>query len=150
SDMGHAWAQFNLASLILHTGDGDGSRDEALSLFVRAARGGNAKAMTIIGQACEEGWRAAPKPAAARRWYLRAARRGCVRSSVNGARLWMEEGDDDGAVVGLRRAIGAGPKRLWEELGDYLATHPEARLREVSAQAWAQARAARAGPPPQG
>ena len=69
SDMGHPWAQFNLASLMLHSDLVEGDRREALSLFVRAARGGNGRAMTVVGQAHEEGWRGVAQPAAARRWW---------------------------------------------------------------------------------
>ncbi len=147
--MGYAWAQFNLAMLTLHADEVEGGPAEALSLFVRSARGGNAKAMTMLGQAVEEGWRGAPKPAAARRWYLRAGRRGCFRGCFNTARHLMADGDVDGAAVWLRRAIAVGPQRFCAELGTYLATHGDARLREVSVLAHAHASAMSAGPPPQ-
>lgn len=149
ADMRCAWAQFNLASLMLHADEIGRDRTEALSLFVRAARAGNAKAMNMLGQACEEGWRGISKPHAARRWYRRAARRGCFRGCFNTARFSMSDGDVDGAVAWLERSIAAGPKRFCVELGDYLAAHPDPRLRGVAADAYARAGVAPEGPPPQ-
>lgn len=146
ADMGHAWAQFNLGMLIGFAAELAGDRVAALALFVRSARGGNARAMTMLGQACEEGWRGAAKTASARRWYVRAARRGCFNGCFNTARLAMADGDVDGAVAWLEKAINVGSKRFCMELGDYLAPHPDSRLRAVSAAAYARGRAAPDGP----
>jgi len=126
---GHAWANFNLAMLML-AGEGvPYDRREALALLVRSARRGNAKAMNTIGQACEEGWRGRVKPMAARRWYLRAARRGCFRGAFNTARHLMADGDLDRTTGWLRRSIAVAPEAFCEEIGAYLAGHSEPRLR---------------------
>lgn len=140
--MGHAWAQFNLAALMHHDEAVDGEPAEILALLGRAARGRNAKAMNMLGQACEEGWHGKRKPTAARRWYARAARGGCFRGCFNTARLHMEDGDISGAVDWLRRSIAAAPARFCTELGGYLAGHSDPRLREISAAARARAAAA--------
>ncbi len=135
SELGHAWASFNLAMMML-AGDGvEGERSEALTLLVRSARRGNAKAMNYIGEACEEGWLRSPKVLAARRWYLRAARRGCFRGAFNTARHLMAEGDLEGATRWLRRSIEWAPGSFCAELSTYLAGHAEPRLREISALA---------------
>lgn len=148
ADMGHAWAQFNLASLML-CGDGvEGNRAEVLSLLVRSARRGNAKAMNLIGQACEEGWRGVPKIASARRWYARAARRGCFRGAFHTARHLSDDGNIEGAVFWLERSVAAAPGNFCAELGQYLADHPDARLRAVAEQALERARTAEL--PPEG
>ncbi len=138
AEMGHAWANFNLASLMLDD-TADSERGEILALLVRSARRGNAKAMNVIGQACEEGWRGQPKLAAARRWYRRAADGHCFRGAFNMARHLMAEGDVDGAARWLRRSIDAAPGNFCAELGAYLESHPDGRLREIAALALARA-----------
>jgi TPR repeat protein len=135
ADRGHAWASYNLAMLML-AGDGaEGQGGEILALLVRAARRGNAKAMTAIGEACEDAWRGRPKPVAARRWYARAAQRGCFRGAFNTARHAMAAGDVDSAVRWLGRSVAAAPGNFCAGLAAYLDGHPEARLREVAALA---------------
>ena len=52
----HAWAQFNLGMMLMHDGATPGEAATALTLFVRAARQGNAKAMNMIGRFRECGW----------------------------------------------------------------------------------------------
>ena len=135
ADMGHAWAQFNLASLILECDEIEGDRAEVLSLLARSARRGNAKAMNLIGQACEEAWRGRAKIAAARRWYARAAARGCFRGAYNTARHLSDDGDIEKAVFWLERSVAVAPGNFCAELGAYLQGHPDARLREIAARA---------------
>ncbi len=139
AELGHAWAQFNLACLMLREDGVPGELVEALSLLARSARGGNPKAMNMLGRCCEEGWRTAPKRAAARRWYLRAARRGCFRGAFHSARLLIDEGHIDTAVAWLRRSIGAAPADFCEEIAELLARHPDERLRALSSLALEQA-----------
>lgn len=141
-EMGHAWANFNLAMLMLARDGAEGETREILALLVRSARRGNAKAMNHIGQMCEDGWRGRSRLAAARRWYVRAARRGCFRGAFNTARHLMADGNVDGAVYWLRRSIETAPAGFCAELGAYLGQHPEARLREIAALAGERARAA--------
>ncbi len=135
AEQGHAWANFNLAMLMLARDGAEGDSGEILALLVRSARRGNAKALSFIGQGCEEGWRGTPKPNTARRWYARGARRGCFRAAFNLARHLMDDGDADGAVRWLRRSVVAAPGSFCAELGAYLQDHPDARLREVAAMA---------------
>lgn len=144
-EMGHAWANFNLAMLMLARDGAEGEVSEVLALLVRSARRGNAKAMNLIGQAQEDGWHGRPKLAAARRWYTRAAERGCFRGAFNTARHLMADGNLDAAVRWLRRSLETAPSNFCAELGAYLEEHPQARLREIAALAFARARSA---PPP--
>jgi len=144
-EMGHAWANVNLAMLMLARDGAEGETNEILALLVRSARRGNAKAMNFIGQACEDGWRGQPRIAAARRWYVRAAARGCFRGAFNVARHLMANGDLDGAVHWLRRSVERAPPNFCAELGAYLQRHPEKRLRSIAALALERASSA----PPQ-
>lgn len=146
-ESGHAWAQFNLACLILREDGVPGELTEALALLVRAARQGNAKAMNMLGRSCEEGWRGRAKPAAARRWYLRAARGGCFRGAFHTARHFIAVGDIDQGVVWLRRSIAAAPADFCTETGTIFAAHPDTRLRTISDFALAQAVRAPQHPP---
>jgi TPR repeat protein len=139
AEQGNAWANFNLAMLMLARDGAEGDSGEILALLVRSARRGNAKALSFIGQGCEEGWRGTPKPNTARRWYARGARRGCFRASFNFARHLMADGDTDGAVRWLRRSVEAAPGNFCAELGAYLQGHPDARLREIAAMAYERA-----------
>jgi len=148
ADRGHAWASYNLAMLMLAGDNAEGERVEILALLVRAARRGNAKAMNTIGEACENAWRGLPKVAAARRWYARAAHRGCFRGTFNTARHAMAEGDVVSAVRWLRRSVAAAPGNFCAELAAYVDGHPEARLREVAALAREKAGAAPPRPAP--
>lgn len=146
-ELKHPWAQFNLACLILREDGVPGELTEALTLLARAARQGNVKAMNMLGRCCEEGWRGPPKPAAARRWYLRAARGGCFRGAFHTARHLVAEGEIDRAVQWLRRSVASAPADFCEELADVFARHPDERLRAISALARARAvHAARQAP----
>lgn len=142
AEMGHAWASFNLAMLMLAHDGVEGEKGEALALMVQAARRGNAKAMNFIGETREDGHQSPPKIAAARRWYARAARRGCFRGAFNLARHFMAEGDVDRAVRWLERSVAAAPGNFCAELAAYLAEHPDIRVREVAARALERAQSA--------
>jgi TPR repeat protein len=147
AELKHHWAQFNLACLLLREDGVPGELTEALTLLARAARQGNVKAMNMLGRCCEEGWRGSPKPAAARRWYLRAARGGCFRGAFHTARHLVVDGEIDQAVQWLQQSVATAPADFCEEVGNVFARHADERLRAISALAHAQAaRAARQAP----
>lgn len=54
----------------------------------------------------------------------------------------MADGDVDGAVAWLGRSIAAAPSNFCAELGQYLAGHPDMRLREVAGRALERAKSA--------
>ncbi|MEP9352473.1 tetratricopeptide repeat protein [Xanthobacter sp. KR7-65] len=105
ASLGHAWAQFNLASLLLQPDRAAADRVEALGWYVRSARGGNAKAMAMVGRFLEHGWGRQPRPLAARRWYRRAAIGGDYRGQFDFARTRYEDGFRDEALAWFARSI---------------------------------------------
>lgn len=142
ADHGHAWAQFNLACLILREDGVPGEPAEALGLLVRSAHAGNPKASNMLGRCREEGWVGEPNLASARRWYLRAARGGCFRGAFHTARHLIREGRIDEAVTWLRRSIAIAPSDFCTELSAHFAAHPNARLSAVAAESAERARTA--------
>lgn len=147
AEMEHAWAQFNLACLILREDGVPGEPAEALGMLVRSGHAGNAKAMNMLGRCREEGWVGEPNLASARRWYLRAARGGCFRGAFHTARHLLAAGDIDRAVFWLRKSVSVAPADFCEELGAMFANHSDERLCAISALAFEQApRAAKQAP----
>lgn len=131
ADDNDPWGCFNLACLMLQDAASPAVIDEALALLVRSARCGNPKSMTTIGQSLEQGWRGPIKIAAARRWYLRAARRGCFRGQFHVARWLLEDGDVDAAIVWLEKAIAVAPAGFSHELTHLLSGHSDQRVRKL-------------------
>lgn len=131
----HAWAMFNLASLMLQ---GEGVAKDAagaLTLFVRAARLGNIKAMNMIGQYREDGWRGRVRLRAAAHWYRRAAEGGCFRGQYNLARFLAHVGQTETAAQWLRVSFAAAPPQFCREVGEMLANHSDAHLRDAAREA---------------
>lgn len=134
-EQSHAWSMFNLASLMLQ-GEGVARNiDGALTLFVRSARLGNIKAMNMIGQYCEDGWRGRVRLRSAARWYRRAAEGGCFRGQYNLARLLARAGQTAMAAQWLRLSFAAAPAQFCREVGEMLANHADAHLRAVAREA---------------
>jgi hypothetical protein len=100
----HHWAQFNLATLLLRKEGTPGAVATALTLLVRSARQGNAKAMNMIGRYREFGWSGPVNIPSAIRWYRRAAERGCFRGAAHSARFLLEQNRLDDAVSWYRRS----------------------------------------------
>ncbi len=139
ADKGYDWGQYNLACQYLH-GRGCGQDyAQALILFVRAARGGNAKAMNKLGRYREEGWNGHVKLSSARFWYQRAAVRGCFRGQFHLARLLADEGDIDSAVHWFGVSCASAPLRFCREAGMMLVGHANQRLADVGRDALARA-----------
>lgn len=139
ADEQNAWGEFNLGSLLL-SGDGvPTDRAEALKLFVRAARGGNEKAMNMLGRFREEGWHGRVKLSSARRWYDRAATRGCFRAQFHFARFLADEGALDEAVRWFNASFATAPHDFCREAGAVLAAHPNGRLASIGREALARA-----------
>lgn len=107
AEEGHAWAQFNLASLLVNADDFAADPARALHWFVRAARQGHPKAMAMIGRFLEQGWGRPADSLAARRWYHRAAQGGDYRGQFDYARTRYEDGAAEEARVWFARSIEA-------------------------------------------
>lgn len=105
AEEGHAWAQFNLASLLVNAEDFAADPDRALHWFVRAARRGHPKAMAMVGRFLEHGWGRPADAAAARRWYRRAALGDDYRGQFDYARTLYEDGAAEEALAWFSRSI---------------------------------------------
>ena len=128
----HHWAQFNLATLLLREEGTPGAVATALTLLVRAAREGNAKAMNMIGRYREFGWSGPINIPSAIRWYRRAAERGCFRGAAHSARFLLEQNRLDDAVSWYRRSAEWAPVDFCRDLAKHLFKTADARLHAVA------------------
>jgi len=129
---GHAWAQFNLASLLTSGNGVAQDYGEALRLLVRSARQDNAKAMNMIGRFREEGWDGRrPRLASAASWYRRAAHRGCFRGRFHHARFLYAEGQVEEAARWLAASLSSAPWDFRRDVAAAYAGHPEAAIRQA-------------------
>lgn len=131
ADAGDPWACFNLACLLLKGEGVAPDLEGAMALLVRSSRQGNPKSMNLIGRCLEEGWRGRVDPAAARRWYLRAARRGCFRGQYHTARFLLGDGDIDGAATWLEKSIRSAPADFCSDIAGLLEGHANPRIRDL-------------------
>ena len=128
---GHDWAAFNLASLIL-AGDAEAADlRRALSLLVRAARGGNPKAMNMIGRLREAGRVVAPKLRSAALWFRWAAERGCFRGQFHFGRFLLGEGKPVEACRWFRSSLRQAPPDFLRDACDMLLRYPSGRVRRM-------------------
>ncbi len=127
----HAWAQFNLAVMLLEDEGTPGAVATALTLLVRSARQGNAKAMNMIGRYREFGWAGRINIASAIRWYGRAAKGGCFRGAAHSARFLLEQGKIDQALTWYRRSAEAAPADFCRDLATQLLKTQHLGLHEV-------------------
>lgn len=128
----HAWAQFNLATLLLRHEGSPGAVATALTLLVRSARQGNAKAMNMIGRYREFGWTAPVNIPSAIRWYRRAAEGGCFRGAAHSARFLLEQGRTDDALSWYRHAVEWAPADFCRDLATHLFKSRHSGLHEVA------------------
>ncbi len=131
----HSWAQFNLASLILRDDPTPGEVATALTLFVRSARQGNAKAMNMLGRYREFGWAGRVDLRSAIRWYRRAAMRGCFRGASHLARFLQECGKHAEAAEWYRRSADIAPVDFCRDLAAHLFATDRKDLQAVARQA---------------
>jgi TPR repeat protein len=131
----HHWAQFNLATLMLRADPTPGEVKTALTLLVRSARQGNAKAMNMIGRYREFGWSGRVDHASATRWYRRAAMRGCFRGAAHLARFLREAGQAKDATHWYRRSIAAAPPDFCRDLAAHLFAQDDAALHALARDA---------------
>lgn len=136
AEKGHAWAQFNLATLLLHGAGVAPVRREALHWYVRSARGGNFKSMTMIGRFIEMGWDRPARPAAALRWYRRGAGGDDYRGQFDYARLLLAvTGRLDLALPWFERAVEGGVPLFCRQAAEGLSDAPAPELRRIALRA---------------
>src|SRR5262249_50396607 len=128
----HPWAQFNLATLLLRDDGTPGAVATALTLLVRSARQGNAKAMNMIGRYREFGWTAPVNIPSAIRWYRRAAEGGCYRGAAHSARFLLAQGRIDDALVWYRRSAESAHVAFCRDLAAHLFETPHSGLHEIA------------------
>lgn len=131
----HAFAQFNLGTLLLRADPTPGEVATALTLFVRSARQGNAKAMNMIGRYREGGFIGRIDLASARRWYRRAAERGCFRGAAHLARFLLSDGRISEAVDWYRRSADQAPVDFCRDLAGSLFASGHPAIRAVARHA---------------
>ncbi len=125
ADQGHAWAQFNLATLMLK---GDGIAQDiwgAVALLVHSARQKNAKAMNMLGRAREEGWIGPVRLDSAKRWYCRAAEGGCYRGRFHLARFLETDGKREEALRWYRASLEIAPPDFCEDAAKVFSARTE-------------------------
>lgn len=130
---GHAWAQFNLAALML-AGGRHADLKRVLSLLVASARQGNPKAMNLLGHFREKGWIRPPNLRAAARWFRWAAQGGCFRGQFHYARLLLRDGKVAEATRWLRSSLTQAPPDFAREAAEMLSRHPEERVHKLAAE----------------
>ncbi len=129
ADAGHAWGQFNLATLLAQGRGVPANEPLALSLLVKSARQGNAKAMNMLGRyreaQCEglgdDGLGKALRSAAL--WYRQAAQRGCFRGQFHHARLLADAGKSSEAIVWFSRSLRHAPADFRHDALSELSCH---------------------------
>jgi TPR repeat protein len=112
AEAGLDWAQYNLAHILLDTGQ----RDEAFAMYMRAASQGHVRAMNLVARCCEEGWGTERDPQAAREWYRRSAEGGYFRGAYNYATILAREGQMAEAKTWLERAASDAPQATRETI----------------------------------
>lgn len=154
AERGEPWSQFNLGDMLLRAGD----RDSALVWLRRAARQGHAKAMNILGMACEQGWEQPATASAALGWYHEAAQRGDFRAQFNVATILMQNGRIEESALWFSAALRSENPDITaaslEQLADrdepvLMALHQQARaLATISQPTHTRQRAPGTGCPP--
>lgn len=130
--LGHHWATFNLAMMLFEGKAIARDPQRALTLFVRAARAGNPKAMNMLGRYCEEGWHGRVNFRGAMRWYARAALRGCFRGQFHLARFYASQGDFAEAAGWLEHSFMVAPADFRREAAELFDRHDDPAVRSFA------------------
>ncbi|WP_019833305.1 tetratricopeptide repeat protein [Sphingomonas sp. PR090111-T3T-6A] len=132
ADRGLDWGLYNLATL-LSLGEGVAQDlPRALGLFRDAAAKGHAKSMNMVGSFHEDGWVAPADRTMAARHYARAAEGGDFRGRFNHARMLIEDGRIEEALVWLRRVPETATPRFMAQMDQWLSQQSDPRLRELA------------------
>ncbi len=132
---GDDWAQFNLATLMFSGAGVVKDLRGALRHYVRAARQGNGKAMTVIGRYREEGWVTRQSVLSARKWYERAAKRGDFRAHYALASLASRDGMKAQALVHFEHAIEGAFPAFCRGIATGMLTDPDDEMKRLGRRA---------------
>jgi len=138
--LGYAWAQFNLANLLLYGLGVAQDRRQALDWYVKAAAQGHAKSMNMIGRFYDEGWSGPPDPDTACDWYRRSAEAGDFRGQFNHATVLLARGQNHTAYHWLKEAVCNGSPDFLATVGMALTAQPDPQLRRIGTAALSRAR----------
>jgi TPR repeat protein len=127
---GLAWAQFNLAMLILRRG-GEGAAGPAEAWLRRAAAQDNPKAINMLARLLEQRAATQGERAQAARLYAKAADAGDFRAQFNLATLLVQQGRTDLAAQRFRAALASGNPDVLSATVARLAGHPHPALRAI-------------------
>jgi TPR repeat protein len=132
AEAGLDWAMYNYANL-LATGRGVVEDQlKALSFYQQAADMGHAKSMNLLGRYLEEGRVCPADPAAARDWYRRSAEGGDFRGQFSFAAVLADEGNVDGALDWLRKALVAGNLNFLRVASEALKSATDPRIQMLA------------------
>lgn len=132
ADKGHAWGAFNLGCLLAQ---GRGVPVDAalgLTYLVRAARGGNASAMNMIGRYREQMGNGPKGSRSAALWFRWAAERGCFRGQFHHGRALAEAGKIEDGKAWILKSLTDATDDYRRAALTVLKEHPLAALREIA------------------
>lgn len=135
ADKGHAWGAFNLGCLLAQGRGVPADPKAALTYLVRSARGGNAKAMNMIGRYREQTSAGAKAARSAALWFRWAAERGCFRGQFHHGRSLAEGGRIEEARAWILRSLADAPEDYRQEALAVLRDHALEALRDLSLSA---------------
>ncbi|MDQ8700007.1 tetratricopeptide repeat protein [Hyphomicrobium sp. LHD-15] len=127
----HAWGEFNLANLYAQGLGVPYDENAALTLLVRSARRGNAKAMNMIGR-YREAKAADRRPGSPFHWYRWAAQRGCFRGQFRHGCHLVTTGRVIDGLSWLRTSFSQAPGHFRQEALDALQQDAHPALREFA------------------
>ncbi|WP_159977755.1 MULTISPECIES: tetratricopeptide repeat protein [unclassified Novosphingobium] len=134
AERGLDWGMYNLATLHC-LGEGVPlDREAAFRLYSRAARAGHVKSINLLGGFHEDGWVVMRDMDVAADHYRRAAEGGDFRGEFNHARMLIEAGCIDEALVWLRKLEASATPAFLGKVSGWLAARPESELRAAAAE----------------
>ncbi|PYD81433.1 sel1 repeat family protein [Komagataeibacter oboediens] len=132
---GDPWAAFNLADLYMAGRGVTGDPNRACGLYVMAARGGVAKALTMLGLLAEDGTCAVLSRQSARMFFHAAAMGGDCWGALNLGRLRLAAGNGPAATHWIRMALEHGFSDVFRAIIHLLDGVTDPALRLLATQA---------------
>ena len=132
---GDPWAAFNLADLYMAGRGVATDRNRACDLYVMAARGGVAKALTMLGLLAEDGATPMLPPHSAGPFFHAAATGGDCWGALNLGRLHLANGRPAAATPWIRMALEQGFTEVFRAIIHLLDGVSDPALHQLAAQA---------------
>nr|WP_255673850.1 tetratricopeptide repeat protein [Komagataeibacter sp. FNDCF1] len=135
---GYGWAAFNLADLYMAGRGVRADRARACELYARAARGGVAKALTMLGLLAEDGVISTSEPDIAATFFHAAAMGGDCWGGLNLGRVHLARGNVAAALPWLAMALEHGFDDVFRALAHLVTGQADPRLRHLARLAMAR------------